>query len=80
MPELNEGHRIVNNAFTGTKGNGIQIAKDTSNNAAIGNEVTGSGRNGISVSGTKQLVQGNRIERSAMKDIAEVEPGAITKP
>lgn len=69
MPELNQGNRILNNLFTGMKGNGIQIATGTAKNTVSENEITGSGRNGISLAGTGQVVRGNKISDSKLKDL-----------
>ena len=77
QPGLNEGNRITGNVFTGMKGNGVQIAKETAKNTVTGNTITGSGRNGISVGGAQQTIRDNRIEGSAKKDIAVTEAGAV---
>lgn len=70
MPELNQGNRISNNLFASMKGNGIQIATGTANNTVSGNEITNAGRNGISLAGSGQIVSGNKISGSKLKDIA----------
>lgn len=77
MPELNQGNTITNNLIRGTKGNGVQLGRDTSRNTVTGNEIIGSGRNGISVSGSRQIIRGNRVDQSGLKDIAVNEPGAM---
>ena len=69
MPELNQGHRIANNLFASMKGNGIQIATGTAKNTVAGNEITNAGRNGISLAGSGQIVSGNKISGSKLKDI-----------
>ena len=73
MPGLNEGNRIFNNVFTAMKGNGMQIATGTARNSIADNEISGSGRNGISIAGTAQDVRGNKISGSGLKDISASE-------
>ena len=79
QPGLNEGHQITGNTFERMKGNGVQIGKDTANNTVADNEIIDSGRNGISVAGSKQVVKGNKISGSKLKDIAVNEPGAVVE-
>lgn len=79
MPELNQGNLIIGNTFEKMKGNGIQIYKDTACNTISDNDILDSGRNGISVSGKAQVLKGNRIKGSQLKDINEGEPGAIAR-
>ena len=70
MPELNQGNRILNNLFHSTKGNAVQLAGGTARNAVLDNEIVGSGRNGITLAGDAQIVRGNAISGSKLKDIA----------
>lgn len=69
MPELNQSNRIVSNAITGMKGNGIQIATGTAKNTVSDNEIAGSGRNGISLAGSGQIVRDNKISGSKLKNL-----------
>lgn len=69
MPGLNEGNIIAQNAFERTKGNAVQIATGTKGNTVIQNEINGSGKNGIILSGEAQVVKANRITASGMKAI-----------
>ncbi len=71
QPGLNEGNRIENNLIQDTTGNAIQIATGTAKNSLIENEILRSGRNGITLAGTDQLLRGNKISKSHLKDIAE---------
>ena len=77
MPELNQGNQVTGNSFEKMRANGIQIGRDTTKNVITDNEITDSGRNGISVYGKAQTVKGNRISGSKMKDIAIGEEGAV---
>ncbi len=70
QPGLNEGNIIAQNLFERTTGNAIQIAKDTKANKILQNEITGSGKNGITLAGEAQVVKANKITASKMKDIA----------
>lgn len=70
MPELNKGNRIENNLFEDTAGNAVQISGETGGNSVIGNEITRSGRNGITLAGSGQIVRANTISGSKMKNIA----------
>ncbi len=70
QPGLNEGNRIENNLFQNTASNAIQISTGTAKNSVIGNEITSSGRNGISLSGSGQIVRENKISGSKLKDVA----------
>lgn len=69
MPELNQGNRISGNEFTGTKGNGIQIATGTSKNTISDNEIRDSVRSGISLAESEQIVHGNKISGSKRKNL-----------
>lgn len=73
QPGLNEGNRIESNLFRNSAGNAIQIAAGTARNRIAENEIIGSGRNGISLSGSGQIVAGNRISGSRMKNVAVIE-------
>ena len=79
MPELNQGNVIRGNTFENMTGNGVQIGKGTTRNTVVDNDITGSGRNGISLSGQAQVVKGNRITGSKMKDLFLGEPGALAE-
>jgi hypothetical protein len=70
QPGLNEGNIIAQNVFESTKGNAVQIAPGTKGNTIVQNEITGSGKNGITLSGEGQVVKANRITGSGMKAIA----------
>ncbi len=69
QPGLNEGNTIENNLFQDTVGNAIQIATGTAKNSVVENEITRSGRNGITLAGSGQIVRGNKISGSKMKDV-----------
>ncbi|MGV3659350.1 MAG: right-handed parallel beta-helix repeat-containing protein [Prosthecobacter sp.] len=69
-PGLNEGNIIAQNLLERMQGNAVQIAKDTKANKVLQNEITGSGKNGIILAGEGQVVKGNKISGSKMKDIA----------
>ena len=69
LPGLNEGNLIVQNVFARTRGNAIQIATGTKGNTVAQNEISGSGKNGIILSGEAQIVKANKIIGSGMKDI-----------
>lgn len=68
-PGLNEGNIIAQNFFDRMQGNAVQIAKGTKANKLLQNEITGSGKNGIILAGEGQIVKGNQISGSKMKDI-----------
>jgi len=70
QPGLNEGNIIAQNVFETTKGNAVQIATGTKGNTIVQNEIAGSGKNGIILSGEAQVVKANRITGSGMKAIA----------
>ncbi|MDP1591219.1 MAG: right-handed parallel beta-helix repeat-containing protein [Prosthecobacter sp.] len=70
QPGLNEGNIIAQNVFESTRGNAVRIATGTKGNAIVQNEITGSGKNGIILSGEGQIVKANRITGSGMKAIA----------
>lgn len=70
QPGLNEGNRIENNLLQDTAGNAVQIATGTTKNSVLGNEIIRSGRNGITLAGEGQIVRGNTISASKMKDVA----------
>jgi hypothetical protein len=69
QPGLNEGNIIAQNVFERTKGNAVQIATGTKGNTVVQNEIIGSGKNGIILSGEAQVVKANRITGSGMKAI-----------
>jgi parallel beta-helix repeat protein len=69
--DLNEGNRILDNAFTGTAGNAVQLGKETRGNTVSDNDITGCGKNGIVVLGEQQVVQDNRISGVKLKAVAE---------
>lgn len=69
QPGLNEGNIIAQNLFENTRGNTIQMAKGTRANSVLQNEISGSGKNGISLAGEAQVVKGNKISGSKMKDL-----------
>jgi parallel beta-helix repeat protein len=66
---LNEGNQITGNSFLNMAGNGIQISQGTANNTITDNDIVGSGKNGIIVTGGKQTIQDNRISGSGLKDV-----------
>jgi nitrous oxidase accessory protein NosD len=70
QPGLNEKNVIRGNQFDQTRGNAIQIASGTAQNSILENEITASGKNGLILNGEGQIVKGNRISGSGMKDIA----------
>lgn len=70
QPRLNENNIIRANQFEQTRGNAIQIASGTAQNSLIANVITGSGKNGIQLDGQRQIVKGNQISGSGLKDIA----------
>ncbi len=70
QPGLNEGNLIVQNVFDHMQGNAVQIATGTKGNTIAQNEITGSGKNGIIISGEAQIVKANKITGSRMKAIA----------
>ncbi len=69
LPGLNEGNLIVQNIFERTRGNAIQIATGTKGNTIAQNEISGSGKNGIILSGEAQIVKANKITGSGMRAI-----------
>ncbi len=69
LPGLNEGNLIVQNVFERMQGNAVQIATGTKGNTVAQNEITGSGKNGIIVSGEAQILKANKISGSGMKAI-----------
>ncbi len=68
---LNEGNRILNNAFTNIAGNAVQLGKDTRFNTVANNDITACGKNGIVVDGEQQHVEDNRISGVKLKAVAE---------
>lgn len=70
QPGLNEANVIEGNLFVNTTGNAIQIGKGTSKNRVIGNDIDGCGRNGISLHGEAQQVEGNTISNVKMQPVA----------
>lgn len=69
LPSLNEGNIIRNNLFERMTGNGLQIATGTARNTFEGNEIHLAGRNGIIVAGEAQVLRGNIIRESKLKDL-----------
>ncbi len=69
LPGLNEGNLIVQNVFERTRGNAVQIATGTKGNTIAQNEINGSGKNGIIISGEAQIVKANKITGSGMRAI-----------
>ncbi|MDB6005290.1 MAG: hypothetical protein JWR15_2277 [Prosthecobacter sp.] len=69
LPGLNEGNLIVQNVFERMQGNAVQIATGTKGNTIAQNEINGSGKNGILVSGEAQTLKANKITGSGMKAI-----------
>lgn len=70
QPGLNEKNIIRDNQFDRTRGNAIQIASGTAQNTLSGNVITASGKNGIILNGERQVVKGNQISGSGLKDLA----------
>ena len=68
---INEGNRIVNNAFLNISGNAIQFGKGTKDNVVENNEITNAERNGISLSGTSQKLEKNQITGAKLKAVSE---------
>jgi hypothetical protein len=66
---INERNRIVNNAFLKIAGNGIQFGKGTKDNEVSGNEITKIEKNGISLNGTTQKVEGNQVSEVKGKEV-----------
>lgn len=79
QPGLNEGNLITGNLLVRTKGNGIQLGKETANNVITGNNILESGRSGITVFGARQVVKANSFGGTKLKDIAVGEPGAVAE-
>lgn len=69
QPGLNEDNVITGNQFDLTTGNAIQIASDTARNTVSTNVISGSGKNGIVISGSGQIVKANQITSSGLKDL-----------
>ena len=69
QPSLNEKNIIRDNQFDQTRGNAVQIASNTAQNSVIGNVITASGKNGIILNGEGQIVKGNQISGSGLKDL-----------
>ena len=68
--DLNRRNAIYRNRFRDTVQNAIQIGRDTRDNRIEENEIDGAGRNGISLSGSSQIVVKNTIRSVKMKAIA----------
>ncbi len=62
QPGLNTGNVIESNRFTCITGDAIRLAAATSGNVVRANSVAGAGGAGISVAGTDQSVEDNRID------------------
>lgn len=69
QPGLNEKNLIRGNQFDRTRGNAIQIASGTAQNTILENVITASGKNGIILNGEGQIVKGNTISGSGLKDL-----------
>jgi nitrous oxidase accessory protein NosD len=69
QPGLNEGNLVVQNVFERTLGNAVQIGSGTKGNTVAKNEINGSGKNGIILSGEAQIVKANKITGSGQKAI-----------
>lgn len=69
QPGLNTGNLIRNNSFRNVTGNGFQIGKGTEKNRFENNEIEGAGRNGISLSGSSQVLKGNQITNAKLKPV-----------
>lgn len=69
QPGLNEGNVVRANSFRNIQGNAIQVATGTAKNRFEGNEIDGTGRNGISLSGSNQVLKGNRIQGVKLKPL-----------
>lgn len=69
QPGLNEGNVIAQNVLERMAGNAIQIATGTQGNTVVQNEINGSGKNGIIISGESQVLKANKITGSGMKAI-----------
>jgi hypothetical protein len=68
---INERNKIVNNAFFTIAGNAIQFGKGTKDNEVKGNEIMKVEKNGISLNGTTQKVEGNQVSEVKGKAVAE---------
>jgi hypothetical protein len=68
---INERNKIVNNLFTGMEGNAVQLGKGTKDNEVTRNEIVNPGKNGISLNGTTQKVEGNQISGAKGKAVVE---------
>jgi len=71
--DLNKRNFIRDNLFSATEQNAIQLATGTSDNSIEDNEIAGAGRNGISVSGSSQILRNNAIRGAKLKPIAITE-------
>jgi len=69
---LNEKNVIRGNEFLRTKGNGVQLASGTALNTVTENTILDSGKNGIVINGTDQMVKDNTIRGSRLKDVVKV--------
>lgn len=67
---LNEGNVVRNNLFQRIAGNAIQLGKGIGKNAFEANEVVEAGKNGFSLAGAGQILEGNQIMGSKMQPIA----------
>ena len=61
QPGLNEGNLVVQNVFERMLGNAVQIGTSTKGNTIAQNEINGSGKSGVVVSGQSQIVKANKI-------------------
>jgi hypothetical protein len=61
----------VNNLFTGMEGNALQFGIGTKDNEVMRNEIVNAGKNGISLNGTTQKVEGNQISGEEGKAVVE---------
>lgn len=69
QPGLNEGNVVKSNSFRNIQGNAIQVATGTAKNRFEDNEIEGAGRNGISLSGSAQVLRGNRVRDVKLKPL-----------
>ncbi len=67
---LNELNLLTANQIDHSTGNAIQLGATTTKNTLSANIITGAGKNGISLSGTGQILKANQITDSKLKDIA----------
>lgn len=66
---VEQGNGIALNAIDRSATNGIQFNAHTRNNAVQQNEITGSGQHGIHLAGEGQMLKGNQISGSKVKNV-----------